>query len=194
MNAFVLKYRLPNTDTHRFGPEVPLRDAQRALRLVRFHAAEWGVQTNRIGALGFSAGGHLASTLATHFDAGNTGATDPVERVSCHPDFLMLGYPVISMKAGLTHAGSRNELLNKDPSPELVERFSSELHVTASTPPMFIFCATDDNGVKVDNWLGFLQRGASGRRCHGIAHLRKRRARLRHESQQSRGRKLAAAL
>lgn len=155
VNAFVLKYRLPNTTTHRFGPEIPLRDAQRALRLVRSHAEEWGVQSDRIGVLGFSAGGHLASTLGTHFDAGNSGAADSVDRASCRPDFLVLGYPVISIDATITHAGSRNELLGKNPSDDLIERFSNELHVTTNTPPVFIFCASDDNGVKVDNSLCF---------------------------------------
>ncbi len=155
VNAFVLKYRLPNTTAHRFGPEIPLRDAQRALRLVRSHAAEWGGRPDRIGALGFSAGGHLAATLGTHFDAGNPAAADPVERVSCRPDFLLLGYPVISMEAAITHAGSRNELLGKNPSEDLIERFSNELHVTTNTPPVFIFCANDDHAVKVDNSLRF---------------------------------------
>lgn len=155
VNAFVLKYRLPNAAAHRFGPEIPLRDAQRALRLVRAHAGEWGVLSNRIGAIGFSAGGHLASTLGTHFDAGDPQAADPVERVSCRPDFLMLGYPVISMAAGITHAGSRNELLGANPAEELVRRFSNELQVTTNTPPLFLFCATDDAVVKVDNSLRF---------------------------------------
>ena len=155
VSAFVLKYRLPNTDSRRFGPEIPLHDAQRALRLVRFHAQEWGVQSSRIGVLGCSAGGHLASTLGTHFDAGDASATDPVERMSSRPDFLMLGYPVISMQQGLTHAGSRDELLGKKPSGDLIRQFSNELHVTTNTPPVFIFCATDDRTVKVDNSLDF---------------------------------------
>lgn len=155
VTAFVLKYRLPNTDTHRFGTEIPLRDAQRALRLVRSHAEEWRVQSDHIGVVGFSAGGHLASTLGTHFDEGNAGAADTVDRASCRPDFLVLGYPVISMKAGLTHAGSRNELLGQNPSPELVSRFSNDLHVTTNTPPVFLFCASDDSTVKVENSLDF---------------------------------------
>jgi acetyl esterase/lipase len=155
VNAFVLKYRLPNTTSHRFGPEVPLRDAQRALRLVRSHAEEWGVQSDRIGVLGFSAGGHLASTLGTHFDGGDTSATNLVDRASCRPDFLVLGYPVISMGATITHGGSRNELLGPKPSADLIERFSNELHVTTNTPPVFIFCANDDHAVNVDNSLCF---------------------------------------
>lgn len=155
VTAFVLKYRLPNTTAHRFGAEIPLRDAQRALRLVRRHAREWEVLPDRIGTIGFSAGGHLASTLGTHFDAGDSTAADPVERVSCRPDFLMLGYPVISMEAGITHAGSRHELLGTNPPSELVQRFSNELQVTTNTPPVFLFCATDDAVVKVDNSLRF---------------------------------------
>jgi acetyl esterase/lipase len=155
VTAFVLKYRLPNTTAHRFGPEIPLRDAQRALRLVRRHARDWEVLPDRIGAIGFSAGGHLASTLGTHFDAGDPQAADPVERASCRPDFLMLGYPVISMADDITHAGSRHELLGTNPPNELVQRFSNELQVTTNTPPVFLFCATDDAVVKVDNSLRF---------------------------------------
>jgi len=157
VTAAVLKYRLPNTVTHRFGEEVPLRDAQRALRYVRSKAEDWGLQTDRIGAVGFSAGGHLASTLGTHFDAGAPAATDPVDRVSCRPDFLILGYPVISMAPAITHQGSRNSLLGKDPSEELVRRFSNELQVRSNTPPVFIFCAADDGGVNPENSIRFYQ-------------------------------------
>ncbi len=155
VNAFVLKYRLPNTTTNRFGSEIPLQDAQRALRLVRSRANEFGVQPDRIGAIGFSAGGHLASTLGTHFDAGDSTATDFVDRVSCRPDFLMLGYPVISMDETITHGGSRNELLGKNPSVDLIRRFSNELQVVTNMPPVFLFSATDDTTVKVDNSLRF---------------------------------------
>ena len=155
VNAFVLKYRLPNTTTHRFGSEIPLEDAQRAMRIVRSRAAEFGVRPNRIGAVGFSAGGHLASTLGTHFDLGNLDVADSVERVSCRPDFLILGYPVISMDQTITHASSRNELLGKNPSADLAHRFSNELQVTSNTPPVFIFCASDDETVIPENSLRF---------------------------------------
>lgn len=157
VTAFVLKYRLPNTTAFRFGPEIPLADAQRALRLARSRAAEFDVRPDRIGALGFSAGGHLASALGTHFDAGNSIAMDAVERVSCRPDFLLLGYPVISMDEKITHAGSRNELLGKNPLPELVRRFSNELQVTSNTPPVFLFCASDDKTVNSENSIRFYQ-------------------------------------
>jgi acetyl esterase/lipase len=157
ITAAVLKYRLPNTATHRFGEEVPLRDAQRALRYVRSKAADWGLQTNRIGAIGFSAGGHLASTLGTQFDDGNATATDPVDRISCRPDFLILGYAVISMDSAITHQGSRNSLLGKNPSAELVQRFSNELQVRPNTPPVFIFCAADDEAVVPENSIRFYQ-------------------------------------
>jgi acetyl esterase/lipase len=153
----VLKYRLPNTTAFRFGPEIPLQDAQRAMRMVRSRAAEFGVRPDRIGALGFSAGGHLASTLGTHFDTGNSNALDAIGRVSCRPDFLLLGYPVISMDKKITHMGSRNELLGKSPSPELVRRFSNELQVTSNTPPVFIFCASDDKTVNPENSIRFYQ-------------------------------------
>jgi acetyl esterase/lipase len=155
INAFVLKYRLPNTTAHRFGPEIPLRDAQHAMRLVRRRAAEFGVQPDRLGVIGFSAGGHLASTLATHFDAGQPDAAAPVDRASCRPDFLILGYPVISMDEAVTHAGSRTELLGKHPGADLIQRFSNELQVTSNTPPVFLVAATDDKAVKVDNSLRF---------------------------------------
>ena len=157
ITACVLKYRLPNTDTHRFGPEIPLEDAQRAMRLMRSNAEAWGLRTNRIGAVGFSAGGHLASTLGTHFDSGNPSSADPVERVSCRPDFLVLCYPVISMNPAITHKGSHDLLLGKHPSPELVRRFSNELQVTSNTPPMFICCAADDRAVSPENSIRFYQ-------------------------------------
>lgn len=157
ITACVLKYRLPNTDTHRFGPEVPLRDAKRALRLMRSQAKAWGLQTNRIGAVGFSAGGHLASTLGTHFDAGDPASKDTVERVSCRPDFLVLCYPVISMDPAITHVGSRNLLLGKHPSEDLVRRFSNELQVRSNTPPVFICCAADDKAVSPENSIRFYQ-------------------------------------
>jgi acetyl esterase/lipase len=155
VTAAVLKYRLPNTATHRFGPEVPLRDAQRALRFVRSQAEAWGVRTDRIGAVGFSAGGHLASTLGTRFDAGDPTSSDPVGRFSCRPDFLILGYPVISMEPAITHAGSRQLLLGENPSAELVRRFSNELQVSSDTPPIFVFCAADDKTVSPENSLRF---------------------------------------
>ena len=149
--AFVLTYR--------FGPRyrhpIELGDAQRAIRLVRSRAAEFQVNPDRIGILGFSAGGHLASTAATHFDSGNAGAADPIDRASSRPDFVILGYPVITMEAPFVHEGSRQMLLGDNPDPKLVESLSNELQVTAQTPPTFIYSTSDDETVAVENSVLF---------------------------------------
>ena len=141
----VLEYRLPKGRSF-----VPLNDAQRALRTVRANAAAWKINPHRIGIIGFSAGGHLASTAATHFDLGNTSADDPIERVSCRPDFAVLVYPVVSM-GPLTHRGSRNNLLGPTPTDAQIELFSNEKHVTPQTPPMFLTHAVNDTAVVPEN-------------------------------------------
>jgi hypothetical protein len=138
--AFVLKYRLGP----RYRHPAPLEDAKRALRLVRSRASEFRIAPDRIGVWGFSAGGHLASTLATHFDAGNPAAADPIERVSCRPDFAILAYPVISFASEYAHKGSRRNLLGDNPDPALVENLSNEKQVTAQTPPTFLFHTNED--------------------------------------------------
>jgi acetyl esterase/lipase len=143
--GIVLEYRLPKGRSR-----VPLLDAQRALRTTRHRAKEWGLDPARIGIIGFSAGGHLASTAGTHFDAGNAPSSDPIEQVSSRPDFMILVYPVITMDSS-THGGSRTNLLGKEPSPELVGTFSNELQVTALTPPAFLAHAADDKVVIPDN-------------------------------------------
>ena len=125
-------------------------DAQRAMRLVRANAAEWKIDPQRIGMMGFSAGGHLASTVGSHFDQGDPKAADPVDRMGCRPDFLVLVYPVISM-GGAGHSDSRNNLLGPSPTPELVELLSTEKHVTAQTPPTFLAHAKTDALVSVEN-------------------------------------------
>src|SRR5205823_12646814 len=121
--AFVLKYRLGP----RYHHPIELGDAQRAIRMVRAKAKEWNIAPDRIGMMGFSAGGHLTATAGTHFDSGNPEAADSVDRVSSRPDFLILGYPVISMQASITHAGSRRNLLGENPDPKLVDDLSNEL-------------------------------------------------------------------
>jgi acetyl esterase/lipase len=141
VTGVVLEYRLPKG-----RPYVPLLDAQRAVRTVRASAKGWGIDPARVGVMGFSAGGHLASTAGTHFDAGNPKATDPVEKQSCRPDFLVLVYPVISM-GGTGHAGSRRNLLGPSPDEKLVKLFSNETQVTEKTPPAFLAHATDDRVV-----------------------------------------------
>lgn len=149
--AFVLKYRL-GTDGYRHP--AMLRDAARAVRHVRANASEWGIDPDRIGIMGSSAGGHLASTLMTRFDTGRPGHADPVERESSRPDLGVLCYPVITMGEG-THRGSRENLLGPDPAPELIARLSSERQVTAETPPGFIWHTAEDPAVPVSNSLAF---------------------------------------
>jgi acetyl esterase/lipase len=141
ITGVVLEYRLPKGNS-----AVPLLDAQRALRIVRSRATEWAIDPKRIGIIGFSAGGHLASTAGTHFDAGQPQAKDPVDQASCRPDFMILVYPVISM-GDQGHGGSRTNLLGKDPTPELIEKFSNEKQVTRETPPAFLAHAVDDKAV-----------------------------------------------
>jgi acetyl esterase/lipase len=143
ITGVVLKYRLPKGRAM-----VPLLDAQRAIRITRLHGKEWGVDPKRIGIIGFSAGGHLASTAGTHFDAGDAKSTDPVQQTSCRPDFMILVYPVISM-GELGHAGSRKNLLGAEQTPELVNKFSNEKQVSADTPPAFLAHAVDDKVVQL---------------------------------------------
>jgi acetyl esterase/lipase len=155
VHAFVLKYRIVTKG--RPGPlgKAPLLDTQRAIRLVRARAADHGIDGEKVGICGFSAGGHLASTVATHFDEGDTGAADPIDRNSCRPDFCVLGYPVVTMEDGVTHAGSKRNLLGAKPDPKLVEEFSNEKHVTARTPPTFIFQTDEDTAVPAENAVRF---------------------------------------
>jgi acetyl esterase/lipase len=149
--AFVLKYRLGPTYHH----PIELGDVQRAIRIVRAHAAEYGVAEDHIGMWGFSAGGHLAATAGTHFDAGNASATDVVERQGSRPDFLILAYPVITLEPPVAHSGSSKYLLGDNPDPALVKELSAELHVTKDTPPTFLFATTDDKTVPVMNSVMF---------------------------------------
>jgi acetyl esterase/lipase len=152
VTAVVLKYRLG-----RFGYRHPvmLQDAQRAIRTTRAKAAEWKIDPTRVGIMGFSAGGHLTSTAATHFDAGDPNASDPIEKLSSRPDVAILCYPVITMTDPFTHAGSRKNLLGDAPSPELIDLLSNEKQVTEKTPPTFIFHTEDDKAVPVENSLQF---------------------------------------
>jgi acetyl esterase/lipase len=151
--ALVLKYRLGSGG---YRHPVMLNDAARAVRLVRTKAAEWKVDPKRVGIMGSSAGGHLASTLLTHFDSGKPDAEDLVERQSSRPDAGILCYAVITM-GRFTHQGSKNNLLGKDPSPELVKLLSNELQVTKETPPCFVWHTYEDNGVPVENSLLFAE-------------------------------------
>jgi acetyl esterase/lipase len=149
--AFVLKYRLGP----RYRHPAPLQDAQRAIRTVRSRAAEFGVNPGRIGIWGFSAGGHLAATAATHFDGGDPQASDPIARSGSRPDFAILAYPVISFTTDYTHRGSRNNLLGPSADPVLVESLSNEKQVTPQTPPTFLFHTDADKGVPPENSVLF---------------------------------------
>jgi acetyl esterase/lipase len=152
--GFVLKYR---HNANGYQHPHPLGDAQRAMRIVRANAEKWRVDPKRLGVLGFSAGGHLASTVSTHFDAGNESATDPIDRQSCRPDFAVLCYPVISLTQPCTHQGSKRNLLGANPDPKLVASLSNELQVTPQTPPTFLWHTGDDEGVPVENSILYYQ-------------------------------------
>lgn len=157
ITAIVLKYRLPDSKSNIVSYLSPLMDAKRAMRIVRANAAKWNINKNNVGIMGFSAGGHLASTLATHFDEGDKNSKDSIERQSSRPDFAVLIYPVITMNKSFTHMGSRNNLLGKDPDSSLVNLYSNELQVTPQTPPTFLVHATDDGAVPVENSLRFYE-------------------------------------
>lgn len=143
--GIVLKYRLPNAKSNILPHESPLMDAKQAMKLVRQNAIDWGIDSSEVGIMGFSAGGHLASTLGTHFDSES------------RPDFMILMYPVISFDNKITHVGSRNNLLGEKPNQELVDYYSNELQVKADTPPTFIVHSMDDKAVPVENSLRFYQ-------------------------------------
>jgi acetyl esterase/lipase len=151
--AFVVRYRLGP----RYHHPAPMQDAQRALRSVRGRAKEWSLDPKRIGIWGFSAGGHLASTVATHFDDGKPDADDPIERVSCRPDFAILCYPVITMRPPYVHAGSRHNLLGDKPEEALVDNLCNDKQVTEKTPPTFLFHTTEDTVVLPENSIFFYQ-------------------------------------
>ncbi len=152
--GFILKYRHRNSGAG-YGHPAPLQDAQRAIRTVRARAEEWGIDPNRIGILGFSAGGHLASSAATHFDESFSEPRDEIDRASCRPDFAVLVYPVISFTEPFTHTGSRKNLLGADPDPALVEKMSNEKQVTPQTPPTFLVHTWKDTGVPAENSIYF---------------------------------------
>jgi len=134
-----------------YGHPAPLLDAQRAVRLVRSRAKEWKLEADRIGIMGFSAGGHLASSVSTHFDKGDEQAKDPIDRHSSRPDFAILCYPVIAFNEPFTHYGSQRNLLGKDADLKLVEKMSSEKQVTKETPPTFLFHTDEDRAVPPEN-------------------------------------------
>ena len=154
--AIVLKYRLPHTSNNINGRLSPFLDLQRAVRLTRFNADRWNINPNKVGIMGFSAGGHLASTLGTHYQE-NFFISDNIDSVSCRPDFMILMYPVITFKEPYLHVGSRNNLIGEKADADLVDYYSNELHVTEETPPTFLVHAEDDGAVPVENSLMFFQ-------------------------------------
>jgi acetyl esterase/lipase len=154
ITAIVLKYRLPD-DTIMIDKRIgPLQDAQRALQLVRENAVKWNIDPAKVGIMGFSAGGHLAATASTHF---NKAVIDNANNISLRPDFSILIYPVISFTDSLTHMGSRNSLVGKNPSWENIQEYSNEMQVTMQTPPAFLVHASDDKGVKPGNSIKYYE-------------------------------------
>ncbi|TFE28591.1 alpha/beta hydrolase [Cohnella luojiensis] len=150
IHAFVLRYRVA---PYRYP--CALTDAQRAVRYVRHHASEWGINAGKIGVLGFSAGGHLTASVGTHYDSGKPEAVDPIDRQSCRPDAILPCYPVITLKPPFFHQGSALNLLGDNPDPELIELLSCEGQVTPDTPPTFLWHTSDDGAVPVENSLLF---------------------------------------
>ncbi|MFZ0452190.1 MAG: alpha/beta hydrolase [Ignavibacteriaceae bacterium] len=153
ITAFVLKYRLPSDSIMKDKTIGPLMDAQKAMRIIRGNAEKWNINPDKIGVTGFSAGGHLASTLCTHY---NERVYDS-DTISAKPDFSILGYPVISMEADITHMGSRENLLGKNPTKEELIKFSNDKQVNKNTPPAFLFLAEDDNTVPIQNSINYFK-------------------------------------
>ena len=154
ITAFVLKYRIPNDTTMQDKSIGPLQDAQRAIQMVRERAAEWNIDPQKIGIMGFSAGGHLAASASTRF--GETLIANP-KNTSLRPDFSILIYPVISFMDGITHRGSRENLLGKNPDPKVLEKYSNELTAGPNTPPAFLVHAGDDASVQVKNSIVYYE-------------------------------------
>lgn len=152
ITAFVLKYRMPSDEIMKDKSIGPLQDAQEAVRMVRRNAKKWNLDSNKIGVIGFSAGGHLAATLSTRYEEKTYESTD---NTSSKPNFALLVYPVVSMNTTITNKGSKEKLLGLNPSQELTDKFSSELHVNSTTPPTFIVHASDDKSVPVENSINY---------------------------------------
>ncbi len=152
IDGYVLKYRL---GSHGYHHPIELGDVQRAIRTARSNAADWHIDPNRIGVLGFSAGGHLAATAVTHFDDGDPNAADPIDKVSSRPNLGILVYPVITFTEPYTHGGSRTNLIGNNPDPALIDLLSNEKQVTPKTPPCFLVHGADDQAVPVENSINF---------------------------------------
>lgn len=155
--GIVLKYRLPSPEFQPTPRLAPLQDARQAIRLIRQNAEDWKIDPNQVGVMGFSAGGHLASTLGTHFDDPESDVEGQLTEISARPDFMVLMYPVISMKEDIANMGSRRNLIGENPSTELIQAYSNELRVTPQTPPTFLVHSANDQAVPVSNSLRFYQ-------------------------------------
>jgi acetyl esterase/lipase len=155
--GIVVKNRLPTSDNVTDKSEVAMTDAMRAIRMVRHNAPDWGINPGKIGIMGFSAGGHLASTVGTHFDNGFPDSADTIQKISSRPDFMILMYPVINMYEEFMHSGSMRNLLGENPGKDQMLRFSNDMMVTAETPPTILIHSTDDKGVPVANSIRFYE-------------------------------------
>lgn len=155
--GIVVKNRLPTSNNITFKSEVAMIDAQRAMRMTRYNAEEWGIDKDKIGIMGFSAGGHLASTVGTHYDYGMSRTDDPILQESCRPDFMILMYPVIDMSGDIKHSGSAKNLIGENPTESQINRFSNQKQVTSDTPPTILIHSTDDKGVPVANSIVFYE-------------------------------------
>lgn len=155
--GIVLKYRLPYEKSNIVRDKSPLLDASRAMKLIRANAEKWHIDKNNIGVMGFSAGGHLASTLGTHYDRDGNEGIDDIDAISSRPDFMVLMYPVITMDAAFTHMGSRKNLIGENPSQELIDYYSNEKQITENTPTTFLVQASDDDVVPVENSIRFYE-------------------------------------
>ena len=151
--GIIVKYRLPNSKSNIVSHLSPLLDVKRAIRTTRFYAEEWNIKKNKVGIIGFSAGGHLAATLLTHSDEGDKTASDAIEQLSCRPDFAALIYPVITMLKPHVHENSRNNLIGEAAEEKIITEYSNELNIRDNTPPTFIIHSADDDIVKVENSL-----------------------------------------
>jgi acetyl esterase/lipase len=154
VTAFILKYRMPSDSYIQNKTIAPLQDAQMAIKTIRERAKEWNIDTAKVGIIGFSAGGHVASTALTHF---NTPVIDNANGTSLRPTFGILGYPVVNLTDSLMHKGSRDNLLGPSPSQEMIRLYSNDLQVTRQTPPTLLFQAADDRTVKVGNSIAFFE-------------------------------------
>ena len=151
--GIIVKYRLPNSKSNIVGHLSPLLDIKRAIRTVRFNTQEWNIKKDKVGIIGFSAGGHLTATLANHFDEGDASSPDPIEKISSRPDFVALIYPVITMYKPYVHENSRNNLIGAKAGDDLMHQYSNELHIKENAPPVFIVHSADDDMVPVENSL-----------------------------------------